>query len=120
MMIDPFADRLARVRARFASTLAGKIDETYAAIPKLFDVAPTAAGAVAEAYRCIHGIVGVGPTVGFPASGRAAHEVEDILRPPQQQRRGLTAEELSLLTKTLQALRETAARELKSFHSVET
>ena len=35
--------------------------------------------AVGEAYRCMHGIVGVGPTVGFPSTGRAAH---DRRRPP--------------------------------------
>ncbi len=118
MTADPFTDRLARVRTRFATTLAGKIDETCAAIPNLSDVAPAAAAAVAEAYRCVHGIVGVGPTVGFPASGNAAHDVEDILRPPQQERRGLTADEILLLTKTLKVLREVAARELQSFHSL--
>ena len=71
-----------------------------------------------EAYRCVHGIVGVGPTVGFPASANAAHHVEDFLRPPQQQQRGLTADEILLLTKTLKVLREVAARELQSFHSL--
>jgi chemotaxis protein histidine kinase CheA len=117
MTADPFTDRIARVRARFATTLAGKIDNTCAAIPHLSDADPAAAVAVAEAYRCVHGIVGVGPTVGFPASGSAAHEVEAVLRPPQQQQRGLTADEIALLTKTLQALREVAAGELQSFHA---
>jgi HPt (histidine-containing phosphotransfer) domain-containing protein len=118
MTADPFTDRLARVRARFAAALAGKIDETCAAIPQFSEVAPTAAVVVAEAYRCVHGIVGVGPTVGFPASGRAAHDVEDVLRPPQQQSRGLTAEEVARVTEALQELREVAARELQSFHLV--
>jgi len=115
MTVDPFTDRIARVRRRFATTLAGKIDETCAAIPQLSDVSPAAAAAVAEAYRCIHGIVGVGPTVGFPASGRAAHDVENVLRPSQRERRGLTADEIVRLTKTLQVLREAATRELQSF-----
>ncbi|MGA3308693.1 MAG: hypothetical protein ABSD08_08770 [Xanthobacteraceae bacterium] len=118
MTADPFTDRLARVRDRFATTLAGKIDETCAAIPNLSDAKPAAAAAAAEAYRCVHGIVGVGPTVGFPASGNAARDVEGVLRPPQQERRGLTADEISLLTKTLEVLREVAARELQSFHSL--
>lgn len=118
MTADPFMDRLVRVRARFATALAGKIDETVAALPRLSDATPAAAVAVAEAYRRVHGIVGVGPTVGFPASGRAAHDVEDVLRSPQLQRRGLTAEETVQLARTLQVLREVAARELQSFHSL--
>jgi chemotaxis protein histidine kinase CheA len=120
MTTDPFTDRLVRVRARFASTLAGKIEETCAAIPHLADTEPAAAATVAEAYRCVHGMVGVGPTVGFQASGSAAHDVENVLRSAQQQRRGLTAAEIALLTKSLQALREVAARELQSFHSIQT
>jgi chemotaxis protein histidine kinase CheA len=118
MTADPFTDRIARVRDRFATTLAGKVDETCAAIPHLSYVAPSAAVAVAEAYRWVHGIVGVGPTVGFPASGNAAHDVENVLRTAQQERRGLTADEIALLTKTLQVLREVAARELQSFHAL--
>jgi hypothetical protein len=120
MSSDPFTDSIVRVRKRFATTLAGKIDETCAAIPRLSDVAPAAAAAVAEAYRCVHGIVGVGPTVGFLISGSAARDVESILRSPQQQRRGLTAGELAQLTKTLQALREAAARELQTFKSLQS
>lgn len=120
MTVDPFTDRLDRVRLRFAAALAGKIEDTCAALPRLSGAAPAAAIAVAEAYRCVHGIVGVGPTVGFPVSGKAAHDVEDVLRRPQQERRGLTADEIGLLTKTLQALREAAACELQSFHSVKS
>jgi hypothetical protein len=119
MIADPFTDRLARVRDRFATTLAGKIDDTRAAIPNLSDVVPTAAAAVAEAYRCVHGIVGVGATVGFLASGRAAREVEDVLRPPHQEGRGLTADEVARLANKLHALRETAMRELQSFRSLQ-
>ena len=114
MTVDPFTDRLARVRDRFAATLTAKIDGTCAAIPQFPDTVPAAAAAVAEAYRCVHGIVGVGPTVGFPATGKAAHDVEDILRAPQQQRRGLSAEEIARLSKALQLLREVAAHELQS------
>jgi HPt (histidine-containing phosphotransfer) domain-containing protein len=119
MTVDPFTDRLARVRTRFASTLPGKIDGICVALPRFSAVLPEAAVVVAEAYRCVHGIVGIGPTVGFPASGKAAHDVEDILRPPQQQRRGLSADEIARLTATLQTLREVAARELQSFNSVQ-
>jgi hypothetical protein len=117
MTIDPFTDRLARVRQRFVSTLEGKIDGAYAALPVLVGTAPSVAPAVAEAYRTMHGIVGIGPTVGFPVTGRAAHDVESVLRQPQQDKRGLTDEELLALKKRLHALREAATRELQTFYS---
>jgi chemotaxis protein histidine kinase CheA len=117
MTTDPFLDRLSQVRDRFAARLASRIEETHAAIPQLSDAAPAAVAAVDEAYRCIHGIVGVGPTVGFPQSGRAAHVVENVLRSPRSENRGLTIGEIRALTQALQELHETAARELKSFHA---
>jgi chemotaxis protein histidine kinase CheA len=119
MTEDVFAAKVAQVRQRFISTLDGKIAETCAALPKLGDAtAPdTATAAVADAYRCIHGIVGIGRTVGFPAIGSAAHDVEDVLRPPYNAGRPLTAGEISNLKNTLQTLRMVAARELQPFHS---
>jgi chemotaxis protein histidine kinase CheA len=116
MSADVFADRLARVRQRFVSTLDSKIEDAYAAISKLSDVAPMATTSIVEVYRSIHGVVGIGPTVGFPSTGRAAREVEDVLRGPYQNRRGLTADEILLFEKRLCAFREAAARELQSFH----
>lgn len=113
---DAFADRLARVRRRFVSTLEGRIDDTAAALPKLSKEAPASASAVGEAYRCVHGIVGVGPTVGFPATGRVAHEVEDLLRPAQNERRGLSDEEMSRLQERLADLRAAATGEMQAFY----
>jgi len=115
---DAFADRLARVRHRFVSTLESKIEDAYASIASLGDAVPTAASAVGETYRSIHGVVGIGPTVGFPSTGRAAREVEDVLRVPYQNHRGLTGDEILLFKKRLHALREAASRELQSFYSV--
>jgi chemotaxis protein histidine kinase CheA len=117
-VIDAFAERLARVRHRFVSSLAGKIDDACAAIATLSDIAPAPAAAVGEAYRTMHGMVGIGPTVGFPATGRAARSVEDILRAPYHEGRGLSADEISLLTNALNALREAASCELQSCHLV--
>jgi chemotaxis protein histidine kinase CheA len=118
MTIDPYTDRLARVRQRFVSTLEGKIDSAYAALPSLAGAVSTAPPAVADAYRAMHGIVGISPTVGFPATGRAAHAVEDVLRRPQQAKRGLTDEEILAVKKCLHALREAAKREIQSFYSM--
>jgi chemotaxis protein histidine kinase CheA len=116
MSIDIFADRLARVRRRFASTLQGRIDDTSASLDKLAAKAPAAATAVGEVYRCVHGIVGVGPTVGFPATGRAAHGVEDVLRPAQNERRGLSADEMARVKERLIELRTAAEREMQDFY----
>jgi hypothetical protein len=118
MTVDPFTDRLAKVRHRFVSTLEGKIEDAYAAAPKLSGAASAASITVAEAYRCMHSIVGIGPTVGFPSTGRAAREVEDVLRSPHRDRRGLTSDEVSLFMKRLHGLREAASRELRFFYSV--
>ena len=35
MAVDPFTERLARVRERFVSALESKIEDTFAAIPDL-------------------------------------------------------------------------------------
>lgn len=117
MTVDHFADRLARVRRRFVSTIEGKVEDAYAAIPTFVGSVPAQAAAVAEAYRCMHGIVGIGPTVGFLASGRAARQVEDVLRLPYQDGRELTADEVAQLTQRLHALREAVSHELKFFHA---
>jgi chemotaxis protein histidine kinase CheA len=118
MTLDPYKERLDRVRRRFVSTLEGKIEDVCSAIPTLSAVTPTAAPAVDAAYRCMHGIHGVGPTVGFPATGRAAHDVEDVLRLPLQDKRGLTDDEILIFKKSLHALREAASCELQSFQTV--
>jgi chemotaxis protein histidine kinase CheA len=117
MSVDAFADRLGRVRHRFVTTLESKIDDAYAAIAKTADATPAASAAVGETYRTLHGIVGIGPTVGFPATGRAAREAEDVLRAPYQQQRGLRADEVLQFKKHLHALREAANRELQFFYT---
>jgi hypothetical protein len=118
MSADPFAERLAKVRHRFVSALESKIEDTYAAIPNLSGSTPAGVEAIVAAYRRIHDIVGIGPTVGFPATGRAARDVEDVLRGPYQSGRGLTEDEILDFKKRLDALREAATRELQFFYAV--
>ncbi len=118
MSVNSFAERLARVRQRFVSTLDSKINDAYAALGSLANTgATTAVESVERTYREIHGIVGIGPTVGFPATSRAARGAEDVLRVPYQDGRGLTPDEILLLKKRLHALREAATRELELFYS---
>src|ERR1700733_9157046 len=118
MSVDAFADRLVCVRRRFVSSVEGKIVEAHAAIPILADVVPAAAASLADVYRSMHGIVGIGKTVGFPAIGRAARDVEDVLRSAYSSRRGLTSGEISRFENSLAALRKVASCELQSGHTV--
>ena len=46
MTVDPFAERLARVRQRFVAGLESNIEDTYKAIPNLLESAPTRVEAV--------------------------------------------------------------------------
>jgi chemotaxis protein histidine kinase CheA len=117
MSVDPFTERLARIRERFIASLDSKIADTYAAIPNLASNSSETTETVAETYRRVHGIVGIGPTVGFAGTGRAARHLEDILMEPHQAERGLTAQEIINFKKALHTLRETAAQELQSFYS---
>ena len=118
MSVDVFADRLVRVRHRFVSSVEGKIDDAHAAIPKLSDAMPAAAASLADVYRSIHGIVGIGQTVGFPATGRAARDAENVLRSAYSSGRGLTPGEISQFEDSLSALRKVASGELQSVHTV--
>lgn len=114
MTTEAFAERLARVRHRFVSTLESRIDDTDAVISNLSAEAPQAAASVGDTYRSIHSVVGVGPTVGFPSIGRAAREVESVLKAPYENRRGLSNDEILILKKRLRALRQAASRELRA------
>jgi chemotaxis protein histidine kinase CheA len=119
MTADPFAERLARVQHRFVSTLETKIDDAYAAMPKLTDRGAEGVAAVDALYRSMHSVVGVGSTVGFPATGQAAHDLENVLRQAQLDGRALAADEIELFKTCLHALREAATRELQSFNAVQ-
>ena len=112
MQPDHFNDRLEVVRKRFASSLEGKINDTYADLPQLSDGGANAIDALANAYRRIHGICGVGRAVGFAATGLAAKDVEDVLIAAYRGQRGLSAGEIARLEKTLGALAAAAQAEL--------
>jgi hypothetical protein len=109
---DYFHERLAAVRQRFARALESKITDTVTAIPRLAGDETSAVEAVAESYRRIHGICGVGPSVGFVLTGSAAREVETILLGPFRAGRGLNADEIVQLERTLDALSAAAQSEL--------
>lgn len=110
---NTFADRLARVRTRFVSSVESKIEDTYAALPNLLG-GTTVADALAETYRRIHGICGVAETVGFIETGRAARRLDIILYAAHHARRGLTAEEMMPAKNALHALRVATRLELQT------
>jgi hypothetical protein len=100
-----FTMRLAKIRARFELRLPDGIQQIDAALPRMVVDGSNAADAVATAYRWFHEVGGLGATVGCAAAGRLAQSCEAILTGPFRAQRGLSAEELELLTKDLETLR---------------
>jgi hypothetical protein len=95
--VDPFAEKLAAVRKRFAAKLTGRIAEIDAALPELTGISSDTAGKVYDAHRKVHDLCGLGPTLGFDATGKAARICERILLQPSRGERGLTEQELAQL-----------------------
>ena len=112
MPIDPFTERLDRVRRRYVSTIESKIEDTYADLSKLVGDDPGVATTLDETYRRIHGIVGIGLAVGFAATGKAAKTVENVLFEPHRAARGLGPNEVDALKQALDVLRDTVQRDL--------
>jgi hypothetical protein len=114
MTVASFTQRVARERHRFVTSLESKIEDTYAALPELSRKGFAGIVVVDESYRRMHNIVRIGPMVGFIATWRAARTVENVLLPAQSARRGLNADEIDMIEKALQVLREASQRELQS------
>jgi hypothetical protein len=106
--------RIAQIRARFATKLATKIDETEATLLGLAEGHGDAIVAVASAYRCFHEICGIGPTIGFAATADAARRLDVLLIGPFRDQRGLHFEELAQFKTDLAALRLAARAETQS------
>ena len=114
-----FADRIAKIRARFVSKLSDNIRETDAALQHLTGGESGAIDAVAAVYRRFHDICGIGETIGFEATGRVARILDAILIGPFREQRGLSGDELAKLKEALQSLRATAQTEMQSTDSVQ-
>jgi hypothetical protein len=113
MHADQFEIRLARVRHRFATTLESKIEDVIVSAGLMFRSDDGAIKHISESYRHSHGICGIGPTVGFSATGEAAHFAEVALMQAHHESRGLTEEEVLSLKKALEHLRVVATSELR-------
>ena len=114
MEADDFDQRLTAIRRRFASSLDGRIEDTFAALPAISGEGPQAIEAVSASYFRIHEISGVGPVIGFAETGRMARDVEAVLIGAFRAGRGLTAEESEHLETRLDALRAAAQIELQN------
>jgi hypothetical protein len=114
MVGDDFAERLAVVRERFATKLAGRLAEIDAAMPRLVGEGGAVNQAVDVAHRKVHDLCGIGPTLGFHATGAAARVCERILLQPFRGLRGLTEQEMAHLREGFAALRVAAQNDLQS------
>ena len=108
MQLEQFHDRVAAVRRRFASTLNGKIKDTFAELANL--------RGEGNRRRCGRGLLPahswylrVAAAVGFPATGRVAKTVEDGLVAAYRAGRGLTAGEAAQHQQTLEEMSVVAA-----------
>lgn len=114
MAADLFVERLAKIRARFAGNLPGKIDILDQTLPQISGEGEAVVAALAVAHRSVHEMCGTGPTVGFVATGHAARSVEQILIQSLRAKRGLTESEAAAVRERLNALRTTALQELQA------
>jgi len=113
-----FAARIDTIRARVALRLADKILQTDTSLSQMTGDGSDAVDAVATAYRWLHDVSGIGPTVGFEATGRLARSCATVLLSPFRARRGLSPDELALLTESFESLRITALNEIHSTESI--
>jgi chemotaxis protein histidine kinase CheA len=113
MHADMFEVRVAKVRHRFAATLTSKIDTTMISADRMSSDDDGVIGYVSDSYRHLHSIHGVGATVGFAATGEAAHTAEAALMQAYLEKRRLTEAEMRTLKKALARLRDVAASELR-------
>ena len=114
MEVDEFAERLARIRERFATTLNNKVDDSFACLPGLADKGAAAIETIIVVHRKLHEMCGIAPSIGFAATGKAARAAESVLREPAKTKRTLTNQELTAFTAELNGLRSAAQSDLQS------
>jgi hypothetical protein len=112
---DDFTEQVARVRARFASALADKIADSFAALEKMSGGGAETVEIVILAHRRLHEISGIAPTLGFAAIGKAAGLAGTGIREAAKVKRALTPAEFTALKSELEALRMAAAGDLQTY-----
>lgn len=114
MLVNEFTERLAQIRQRFATTLRGKIDDNFSALPKLSDKDADAIETIVVVHRKLHKMCGIAPSIGFSATGKAARAAESVLREPAHAKRPLTTEEVVALIDEFSCLRDAAQFDLQA------
>jgi hypothetical protein len=112
--VDEFNERLARIHQRFAATLQTKVDDNFAALPKMSEQGAEAVETIVVTHRKLHDMCGIAPSIGFYATGQAARAAETVLREPAKTRRPLTADEVLAIIADLDRLRAAAQSDLES------
>ena len=113
-MNDPYVQRMAEIRERFAAQLDAKIEQIECATR--CDGGEAGLDAVALAHRLAHGLCGVGPTLGFVGTGKVARSIEQLLLAVVKAGRELTDDEVPRLHDGVALLRSTAHAEIDSVH----
>ena len=113
MYADRFEMCVAKVRHRFATALESKIQSTIVSTDHMTRNEDCAVSSITESYRRLHSIHGVGATVGFAATGAAAHDAEATLMEAYLEKRGLTEHEFVSLRNALARLQDAATSELR-------
>ena len=110
---DDFAEHVARVRTRFASTLNDKIAASFAALAAMAGGGDAATEAVITTHRRLHEMYGVASTLGFVETGKAAGLARSTIREAAKAKRPPTPAETAALKTELESLREAGAAELQ-------
>lgn len=113
MEVTEFTERLALIRQRFAASLLGKVDDSFAALPILSDTDACAIEAIVVTHRKLHEMCGIAPSIGFVATGKAARAAEAVLREPAKIKRPLTSEEIVAFASDIDKLRTAAQSDLQ-------
>jgi chemotaxis protein histidine kinase CheA len=118
-MSDPFAERMAQVRIRFAAKLNDRVASLDVALPGLVGEGTATLQALETAHRTAHDLCGVGPTIGFHETGKAARKIEQILLAAVRDGRGLSADEADAARAGIGMLRAAGLADLASQNAVE-
>jgi HPt (histidine-containing phosphotransfer) domain-containing protein len=113
-MSEPYVQRIAEIRQRFAPQLESKIELIESATRR--DGGEASLDAVALAHRQAHGLCGVGPTLGFVGTGQVARSIEQFLLAVVKAGRELTDDEVPRLRDGVALLRSTARAEIAAVH----
>ena len=106
-----FVARIDTIRLRVVLKLAEKIREIDTTMSIMAGDGDDAVDAVASAYRWFHDVSGIGPIVGFEATGQHARLCAAVLIGSFRAQRGLSADELALLTSGFETFRIVAMNE---------